>query len=60
MKKEGTKYTGFIPDLMAEIAKKANIEYQFHTVRDGKYGAEERGHWNGMVGELLNGVSSGC
>ena len=60
VKKEGTRYTGFIPDLMEEIAEKANIEYTFHTVRDGKYGAEEGGRWNGMVGELLKGVSLGC
>ena len=45
---------------MAEIAEKANIEYQFHTVRDGKYGAQEGGNWNGMVGELLDRVSTGC
>ncbi len=54
---QGTKYTGFIPDLMEAIAEKENIEYDFHTVRDGKYGVLSGGRWNGMVGEIKNGVS---
>jgi ABC-type amino acid transport substrate-binding protein len=32
--------------------------YEFNIVKDGKYGAtNEDGTWNGMIGELLNGVS---
>ena len=54
---QGTRYTGFIPDLLEEIAKKQNIEYEFQTVRDGKYGALVGGRWNGMVGEILYNVS---
>ena len=53
---EGTKYIGFIPDLMKAIREKANINYKFQTVRDGKYGAKVNGNWNGMVKELLDNV----
>jgi len=49
------KFEGYIPDLLAEIAKKINIQYEFKLVPDGKYGMNTGQEWNGMIGEVING-----
>jgi len=47
------RYTGFIPELMKEIAKEKNLKYEFRLVADNKYGRKKNdGDWNGMIGEL--------
>lgn len=58
--KEGNeKYEGYCVDLAYEIAKHVGIKYVLSIVPDGKYGAKdpETKMWNGMVGELVYGVS---
>ena len=53
------KYEGYIVELAAEIAKHVGYHYKLKIVTDGKYGARdpETKMWNGMVGELVYGVS---
>lgn len=53
------KYEGYCVDLASEIAKHVGIKYKLSIVEDGKYGARdpETKIWNGMVGELVYGVS---
>lgn len=53
------KYEGYIVELAAEIAKHVSYQYKLKIVSDGKYGARdpETKMWNGMVGELVYGVS---
>lgn len=53
------KYEGYIVELAAEIAKHVGYQYKLKIVSDGKYGARdpETKMWNGMVGELVYGVS---
>lgn len=53
------RYEGYCVDLAAEIAKHVGIRYKLSVVADGKYGARdpETKTWNGMVGELVYGVS---
>lgn len=53
------KYEGYIVELAAEIAKHVGYQYKLKVVSDGKYGARdpETKMWNGMVGELVYGVS---
>lgn len=53
------KYEGYCVELAAEIAKHAGYNYTLEIVADGKYGARdaETKMWNGMVGELVYGVS---
>ena len=53
------KYEGYIVELAAEIAKHVGYHYKLKVVSDGKYGARdpETKMWNGMVGELVYGVS---
>lgn len=54
------KYEGFVVDLMEEIAKHLGIRYRFHLVADNEYGVDayNNGTFNGMVGEVVNKVSS--
>lgn len=53
------RYEGYCVDLASEIAKHVGIRYKLSVVPDGKYGARdpETKTWNGMVGELVYGVS---
>lgn len=60
MQLEGNdRYEGYCVDLASEIAKHVRIKYKLSVVADGKYGARdpETKTWNGMVGELVYGVS---
>ena len=51
-------FRGFIPDLAAAVADLANFEFEFRLVADNNYGVRNAtGYWNGMVGEVLDGVS---
>lgn len=56
---DNERYEGYCVDLAAEIAKHCGFKYQLKIVSDGKYGARdaETKIWNGMVGELVYGVS---
>ena len=50
-------FSGYMVDLMDEVARRLNFKYEFHLSPDGKYGSPQRdGTWNGMVGELVKGV----
>lgn len=55
------RYEGYCAELAAEIAKHVGFNYRLELVGDGKYGARdaETKLWNGMVGELVYGVSVG-
>lgn len=53
------KYEGFVKDLMDAIAGLKNFTYELHLVEGNHHGAHDHitGKWNGIVGELLEGVS---
>lgn len=53
------RYEGYCVELAAEIAKHVGYQYRLQIVADGKYGARDPDTklWNGMVGELVYGVS---
>ena len=52
------QFEGFCVDLLAEIAEKVNFQYEIRLVPDAKYGApDENDQWNGMVKQLIDGVS---
>ena len=50
------RFEGFCADLASKVFKMLGLQYEFHLVRDGLYGREINGTWNGMVGEILDGV----
>lgn len=47
-------------DLAASLAMYVGFEYRIKLVDDGKYGAKiddgNRTYWNGMIGEIIDGV----
>nr|XP_023697400.1 glutamate receptor U1-like [Paramormyrops kingsleyae] len=53
---KGTELEGYCMDLLSELSKKLSFKYNVHLVKDGNYGRQdERGNWNGMIGEVLRG-----
>jgi hypothetical protein len=51
------KLEGFCIDLITELSRLIGFKYRIKLVDDGKYGSvKPDGSWNGMVGELLDGV----
>lgn len=56
---KGTQLEGFCMDLLSEVAKKVGFKYKVQLVKDGSYGRQdENGNWNGMIGEVVRGVST--
>ena len=52
------RYVGYIPDLLRKLATMMGFRYELYLVLDGSYGYKDaRGRWNGMIGELIDGVS---
>lgn len=53
------RYEGYMADLTRELAKRLNIRYTLKLVEDGKYGTyNANGSWDGMIGEVIDGVSN--
>ena len=52
-------YTGFVVDLMEWLAEELEFTYTMSEPHDLKYGSiNEDGEGNGLVGQLMNCVSS--
>ena len=51
------RYEGYCADLAGQVADIIKFNYNITPVKDEKYGSNDTGTWNGMVGELLRGVS---
>ena len=52
-------YEGFCIDLFKELAKMLHFTYEIYVSPDGQYGGIiENDTWNGMMGELVNRVST--
>ena len=57
-KKGNKRYEGYCVDLINEISKLLEFNYTIKIVEDLKYGTKnERGEWNGLIRELIDGVS---
>lgn len=53
------QYEGFCVDMLRELADILKFNFKIKLVDDGLYGAPEpNGSWTGMVGELINRVST--
>ena len=57
---DGTiSYEGFCIDLLKQLAKMLHFTYEIYPSPDGQYGSiTENGTWDGMMGELVNKVST--
>jgi len=42
--------------MIEKIAKNVSFTYVLKEVGDGNFGSETNGTWDGMIGELLDGV----
>ncbi|XP_025087345.1 glutamate receptor ionotropic, kainate 3-like isoform X1 [Pomacea canaliculata] len=55
-RKGNDRFQGFAVDLIDEIARMLDFEYEIYLVHDGNFGSKKsNGEWNGMIGELLAG-----
>lgn len=54
------RYEGYAIDLIKELSLMLGFSYTFIEQVDGHYGIpdERTGKWDGMIGEVLNGVST--
>jgi len=48
-------YEGFIKDLLEEISEAQGFSYELQLSVDDKYGVDNGGEWNGLVGMLQRG-----
>jgi ABC-type amino acid transport substrate-binding protein len=54
-------YEGFCKDLADKLAERLNFTYTLTIVRDAKFGQEKPqkdGTWDGMIGEVQNGLTA--
>jgi hypothetical protein len=52
------RYEGYSVDLLVEISKLVNFEYEIYLTPDNKFGGQDDdGNWDGLVQELMVGVS---
>lgn len=55
---KGSVREGYCIDLISELSRKLGFRYKVHIVKDSRYGAvDSSGNWNGMIGEVIRGVS---
>ena len=56
---KGGVLEGYIPDMMKQLGEKMNVQFELQLVKDGHYGSkdEDDGSWDGMIGEVVDGVS---
>lgn len=51
----GGSHRGFMIDLLQKVSKISDFNYTLTYVKDGKYGRETGGNWDGAIGELVAG-----
>lgn len=56
--KDTGKFQGYCIDLIDEISKMINFEYEIYVAPDNSFGfMDDNGQWNGMIKELIEKVS---
>lgn len=48
------RFEGYAVDLMDALAQKIGFQYTLHLVKDGAYGSNSTGEWNGMIREVMD------
>ena len=46
------RFEGFVIDLISELSQLLGFKYVFKLVDDGKYGTNDNGKWNGLIGKF--------
>ena len=57
IKDENGSYSGYCIDIMNAISRSLNFTYEVRIPDDKKYGTFENGTWNGLMKEIIDGVS---
>lgn len=56
---QNEKYDGYMVEFIKEVMKELKLPYRIQLVKDDNYGNEQaNGSWDGMVGEVIRGVST--
>jgi len=51
------KFYGFCIDILLDLSERLNFTYEIEIVKDKTFGKKnEKGEWNGIIGELVNRV----
>lgn len=51
------RFRGYCIDLIQFLQEELNFDYKMYVIKDKLYGSlNERGEWNGLVRDLINGV----
>lgn len=52
-------FQGFCIDILLDLADRLNFTFQIEIVKDKTFGKKnEKGEWNGIIGELVSRVSN--
>ena len=58
MFQDNERYEGFCIEILKALSDMYEFNYTIYQVADNKYGLpNEKGEWNGLVKELIDGVS---
>lgn len=53
------KFEGYLADILRQVAVSLRLDYEICLSTDGKYGEQNAdGQWNGIIGEVVRGVST--
>lgn len=56
--RKGPELEGFCVDMLSQLSQKLGFKYNLKLVKDNRYGTlDPSGNWNGMIGEVVRGVS---
>lgn len=54
---ESGEFVGFCIDLLKELQREMRFNYTIYEVEDGNFGAKAGDTWNGVIGDITQGVS---
>lgn len=56
--RKSSELEGFCVDMLSQLSQKLGFKYNLKLVKDNRYGTmDPSGNWNGMIGEIIRGVS---
>lgn len=56
-KNKNGDFTGFLPELLDNIAQRLGVNYTLYECPDGRYGSLTNGTWNGIMKEIKDGTA---
>ena len=50
-------WAGLVPDIFESLAESLNFTFSLQLPSDGSWGSQNNGHWNGMIGDLIDDIA---